>query len=117
MAIFPMEKRAAVADAPNQTSRHAISTSGSILNMAANRSVVKTKEKPKSTRGQRDVVNGSRPSKYLLMAARAVVAASETITRMQIATTMKNDNNRVRRMSSHIWRGLGVTSQIVFIAS
>src|SRR5262252_3029638 len=117
MPILPIANNAAVAAAPNQTSLHAIWTSGRILKIAANRIIVRENEKPKSTSGQTDAVNGSIVWKYLLTFASTVLSASDTTSRKHIATTSKKDKARVRRMSRKNWRGFGATSQIVFIAS
>src|SRR5215471_14695576 len=102
MPIFPMANIAAVVAAPSQTSLHAISTSGKILKIAANSIVVEKKEKPKSTSGQTDVVNGRICWKYLLTFAKNAVSARDTSRRKQMANTIKKDKRRVRRISVQI---------------
>src|SRR5262245_43113460 len=110
-----MPKRRDVAAPPIQTSLQRISTSGRILKIAANNTVVMTNETAMSTIGQTASSTGSLAMRYVFVAERTRRIVIETSRSEQTVSTSTKESRRLRKDSAKPLR-LGATFQMVFIA-
>src|SRR5690554_232227 len=106
----PTVNNTAVMNAPSKTSRQDTSTSGRILNMAANSKVTTSRERDSSMPTIAQPGTGSHPSANAIMARSATDNTSETIRVNPIARTTVSDSNRLLTKTQMLLaEGLGAT--------
>src|ERR1700744_3235201 len=91
---FPAAKSTDVTNAPTQTSRQAIFTSGSTLKIIANKTVMTANEIKSLVTTDKTPTPGKSSFKNLLNAASAALTTSDTSSKKPIPTTIANESNR-----------------------
>ena len=117
MRVFPRLKSNAVTNAPTQTLRHEIFTSGSSLKIMAKSIVITPSETRKLTTAQRIRCSGRKPLANLPTAAKAALSDKETRSKNPTPKTMAKESSRCRMKSRRPRPGFGSTFQIVFKSS
>jgi hypothetical protein len=117
MTNLPTVKRSEVRAAPGQTSRQAMVTSGSSLNVMAKRTMITPNEMTRFRISSAAAGAGrSWPKQVPTTMSRAFIA-SDTRSRTPMPTTMANDQKRSFTISVTRRPAFGVTPQIVLSPS